>query len=118
MLRLHHFRGTAGTDDSLAGEGEQGRGRKIHRTILLYRADRCAHCYIEKVALLDIDIQEERRAVAGLVDSFPENTNSIIFRQLDVTDGAAVQAVTNELSESLGGRIGVLVLRGLLTRCE
>ena len=57
----------------------------------------------EKVALLDIDIQERRRAVAGLVDSFPEKTNSIIFRQLDVTDGTVVQAVTNELSESLGG---------------
>ena len=56
------------------------------------------------MALLDIDIQEGRRAVAGLVDSFPEKTNSIIFQQLDVTNGAAVQAVTSELSESLDWR--------------
>jgi NAD(P)-dependent dehydrogenase (short-subunit alcohol dehydrogenase family) len=75
--------------------GAQGLGRTIARGLLEHGA--------EKVALVDIDVQEGEAAVASLVELFPDRRQSIIFRQLDVTDAASVQHVTSKLSQFFDG---------------
>ena len=58
---------------------------------------------LSKVALLDIDKAEGDAAVAGLVESFPDRKDFIIFRVLDVTDADQIATVTTEVSHILGG---------------